>query len=898
MATSSSSGGGVGLPAGTRIGKYEVREKIGAGGQSVVYKCYDELLDRYVAAKQISAHLAEDGRFLRHFRREAKILARLGGEQPGIVTIHELIEDERGLFIIMEFVEGATLESILASGQAPVAPRTAVQLLWRLAAAMNAVHAAGIIHRDLKPSNVIVAEGLRPTITDFGVAASISGQTSMILGTTKYMAPELFGGGSVDGRTDMYSLGFIIYELLLGREKFEEIFADIVRDPRIATVRWMKWHGNQAVQAPALSQVNPAIPTALSALVARMIAKDPDDRYENMESLGLAIRTELAGVPLADEARVAEPGAAVALPEEPQDDELAPLEPIFDEEELEKTPTAPLPKSTLSKRTKLILLGAIALTTVAFIVGLAIRSHLRAQRASQSAQGVYAAAIQAYEARDYETALEKFKEVRRRFGDTREAAKASVLGPMSRAYLAIQGEEWEEAARAEDEAQDGVENVQRAYTDQEMVAWTRQWDQKVKDLTIYRINHRDHRETFRRAKQYAAQGRYDDAIREMGTSRASLTEEQEKEVEDFLTEMRRKSVTAKYEGLRADADEAIKRGDESRALSLLEAMRALADGEAARVALSPQQRETWRQEIRSRRAGISQAAKVRRVQKTIEQARRDKDKQAELDALGQLYELKPDQRTADRILELRLEILYEQGVSYRQAGEIRKATDAFVQCLRLKEDYEPAQRELEELNREAGLRALLEQADRALDEQRWATALELYRQAYEQQADAQVARKIKVCQARMLLAEAQKLAGQGDYEQAKRKYAEAGLKDPSLMDTEVTPAIEAIERIQDRQALIGEGKALLAKKKGAKARQKFEYAKNLSETKDEEDEADKLIIQADYGKFIDLGKKAMASGDWIRAKAWFEAARGKMATKEAAELLAEAEAKIWEEENK
>jgi serine/threonine-protein kinase len=212
-----------------------------------------------------------------------------------------------------------------------------VQLLWRLAGGMAAVHGAGIIHRDLKPGNVIVSEGYRPKITDFGVAASLSGQTSMLMGTTKYMAPELFGRGDVDARSDMYSLGFIFYELFLGRQVFNEIFDEVVRDPRISAVRWMKWHGNESVQAPPLHQVNPAIPKELSDIIARMTAKNRDDRYPDMEALGQAIKTDLAGVPLADEAEVAErtlPQAAILEPPPIEEIEIAP-EPLPDE-----TPTA------------------------------------------------------------------------------------------------------------------------------------------------------------------------------------------------------------------------------------------------------------------------------------------------------------------------------------------------------------------------------------------------------------------------------------------------------------------------------------------------------------------------------------------------------------------------------
>ncbi len=104
---------GVGYPPGTRIGKYEIAERLGMGGQAIVYKAHDPLLDRYVAIKQISSHLAENPEFIEHFRKEAQILAKLATSQPALVTIHELIQEERGLFIVMEFVSGSTLETML-----------------------------------------------------------------------------------------------------------------------------------------------------------------------------------------------------------------------------------------------------------------------------------------------------------------------------------------------------------------------------------------------------------------------------------------------------------------------------------------------------------------------------------------------------------------------------------------------------------------------------------------------------------------------------------------------------------------------------------------------------------------------------------------------------------------
>jgi len=175
---------GIGYQPGEEIGRYEVIARIAIGGQSIIYKCHDPALDRLVAIKQISTHLAEDKVFLDRFRGEAQILARLGAEQPEVVTIHDLLENRQGLFIVMEFVEGISLEKTLSGNPGPVELKATLQILWRLCSALHTVHIAGVAHRDIKNSNTIIADGLRPMITDFGVAATSSGADMSTVGRT------------------------------------------------------------------------------------------------------------------------------------------------------------------------------------------------------------------------------------------------------------------------------------------------------------------------------------------------------------------------------------------------------------------------------------------------------------------------------------------------------------------------------------------------------------------------------------------------------------------------------------------------------------------------------------------------------------------------------------------
>ncbi|MFP4105896.1 MAG: serine/threonine-protein kinase, partial [Phycisphaerae bacterium] len=461
MANQDSTNSGVGLPAGTKIGKYEVVERLAMGGQAVIYRCHDPFLDREVAIKQISTHLAEDEKFLERFRKEAQILARLGSEQPAIVTIHEMIEDEKGLFIVMEFVKGPTLEQVLQDTDGPTQTKAVLQLLWRLAAALYDVHAAGVVHRDLKPSNIIVAEGLHPKIADFGVAASSTGQESMVLGTTKYMAPELYGDGPVDGRADMYSLGFIMYELLIGRPKFEEVFADVIRDRHSEALRWMKWHGNKDLKAPAPQELNPSVPRELSHIVMKMIAKDPHERYENMEALGRAIKLGFSskskgaaaagrqrrrgGVKTAS-ASPAASGAGMELDDsgilpadEPTPELSARRQRRPDQEpELEEPATAPVPKSSLSRKTKLILAAVVVLGIVGIGIVVGVRRSQEEMTYRQRLEQAFSKAMDNYQETNYEAAAKGFQEVVHKFPDTTEANKASVLVHLARGYMAVE----------------------------------------------------------------------------------------------------------------------------------------------------------------------------------------------------------------------------------------------------------------------------------------------------------------------------------------------------------------------------------------------------------------------------------------------------------------------------
>ena len=275
---------------GDKISRYEVVSVLGVGGQAIVYKCHDPGLDRFVAVKQVAANLAHNKAYLDQLRKTVLTIAKLGQKDAAIIDIYELIEDETGFYYAMEFVEGHTLEFLLQEAQGPIEVKATLMILFRMASALYEIHQAGIIHRDIKPNNIILTAGLHPKIIDFGVASLPDSDFSMPLVTTKYLAPELYEGGSPTGAADIYSLGFMAYEMLAGREKFNEIFEDILKDKSTATLRWMKWHGNQSVSAPPLNTINPQVPLTLSNIIMRMIEKDLTKRITDTEELGLLIK--------------------------------------------------------------------------------------------------------------------------------------------------------------------------------------------------------------------------------------------------------------------------------------------------------------------------------------------------------------------------------------------------------------------------------------------------------------------------------------------------------------------------------------------------------------------------------------------------------------------------------
>jgi len=293
-------------------GRYELSELLGRGGMAEVRRAVDQRLGRSVAVKQLRADLATDPTFQARFRREAQSAAGLN--HPTIVAVYDTGEELDPLtgvaipYIVMELVEGPTLRDILKDGR-KILPERALELTQGVLDALSYSHKAGIVHRDIKPANVMLTASGSVKVMDFGIARAVADtsatmtQTAAVIGTAQYLSPEQARGETVDARSDLYSAGCLLYELLVGRPPF-------VGDSPVSVAYQ---HVREAPTPP--SQLDPELGPEIDAVVLKALAKDPAERYQSARDMKTDITRLLAGQQTAAQqatALVPVAGAAVA----------------------------------------------------------------------------------------------------------------------------------------------------------------------------------------------------------------------------------------------------------------------------------------------------------------------------------------------------------------------------------------------------------------------------------------------------------------------------------------------------------------------------------------------------------------------------------------------------------
>jgi eukaryotic-like serine/threonine-protein kinase len=263
------------------VGRYELEELVGEGGMSSVYRAHDTVLERRVAIKVLHEHFSRDPEYVERFRREARAIARLA--HPNVVTVIDRGEWEGRQFIVFEHVAGENLKAVI-SREGPLPVDRALELACQIARALAFAHELGIVHRDVKPHNVLLDGSGTAKVTDFGIARALDSDdaltaTGTVLGTGQYLSPEQANGERGDERSDQYSLGVVTFELLTGTAPYSgdnlmAVAMRHVRDP-----------------VPSVRTLRPDLPERVDAVIARAMAKRPEDRFDSMGELAVALES-------------------------------------------------------------------------------------------------------------------------------------------------------------------------------------------------------------------------------------------------------------------------------------------------------------------------------------------------------------------------------------------------------------------------------------------------------------------------------------------------------------------------------------------------------------------------------------------------------------------------------
>ncbi len=264
---------------GQMLGQYQIVEQIGLGGMATVYKAYQASMDRYVAIKVLPQQLADDPTFFGRFEQEARTIARL--ENKHILPVYDYGQHGGYTYLVMRYVGSGTLKDLI--DRAALSLPDAVEYFTQIAEALQYAHEHGVIHRDVKPSNVLLGDGKQGYLTDFGIAKLAAGSsnftsTGAVIGTPAYMSPEQCSGLPADQRSDIYSLGIVLYEMLTGRVPYQA-------ETPVAVVMM---HVTEPLPLPR--SINPTIPEPVERNILRALAKDPDHRFQSAKEFADTLR--------------------------------------------------------------------------------------------------------------------------------------------------------------------------------------------------------------------------------------------------------------------------------------------------------------------------------------------------------------------------------------------------------------------------------------------------------------------------------------------------------------------------------------------------------------------------------------------------------------------------------
>lgn len=849
------------LNPGDKVGYFDVGNPLAAGGMSLVWKGFDKLLNRHVAIKQIASTSGggapADETMRERFRKEAELQKRVSSSHKNLVQIIDFIEDPRGLFIVMEYVDGSSLDTVLAKLEGPMDPKQALGIIHQIAVSLVAVHGAGILHRDLKPSNILLPREGGVKICDFGLAAVADEQDALTLGTARYMAPELFTGQPSDARADLYSLGMIAYEMLAGRPVFEETFKTVMRDQRNQALRWMKWHTNMRLLAPPLDKLNSHVPPELSELIARLMAKDVSQRIptasaliEVMKRLFTGQRPQPTGpAPQAEAKRSAASGSLSGGAE----------------------PTAPLPKKS---RLPLILAAVLGVQLLLLGAWFGYRSYHQSRIAADAhriGMEQFKQGENLYKAEKYADAEQIFRGLADQWpGDAQLGAPSRSRALVCEAKLLLaKGDEFNKAFQFGQAAE----------------TFTRARDVLDKAESTGGINLNDVKklreeaqssESFSSPAQSVldliAAGDFNSARMKVRLLKETQTRRSDTE-DKLLTEL---AARIEDQADRAQVD-----------LVLAQAKQLEADGQLDKAlqVLTDAQAHFNTSELRDRVRTLNLEIDY---QKTMTAARAAEDAGDLAKAIG-LYRkasnARPSRELADAMTSMRSRLAFAEGRDLERQGRLKDAEKKYVESDSILPN-DAAKTALKDLGRTVDRQSYVQTADAAMAAGDYATAINLYQNAMKLGPDTATQGKLNQAVIRQKTGEAQAAMNRWDLDKAGSLLDESLQLDPT--DAQTNRAKAELNVRMSYRGLMAKGDAARSRSLFGEAGTAYRAARDkLKGTSISTDEITQRINDTEFDSWIAKARASIEARQWTEARAFLKSAQHMRDNQTVRDLLSE-----------
>ncbi|GAB4194308.1 MAG: hypothetical protein Kow00105_08520 [Phycisphaeraceae bacterium] len=821
------------LKPGDKVDPYTIKRQIGSGGSSIVFKATDELLGKHVAIKQFLFHDQEDAQALRDkIMTEARLHQKAAQADPDrLVQVIDVVDSPYGLLLISEYIDGPSLEQILAQNPAPMDLKQALGIIAAVAQALEAIHGKGIVHLDLKPANILMPRAGGLKLSDFGLASDAIDHRQPTAGTFRYMAPELLKNEKVDGRADLYALGMIAYEMLAGRANFDQVFKAILKDQRNQAMRWIKWHTNPRAKATPLTELVPTIPQSVSAMVARLMEKDPAKRYSSAREVLDTIRDHFAGKSPTEQSTSATttPASTPTTPTSGPGD------------------TALLPSQ--GRRWMYLWIALIAVAVAAG--GFGIYSYMQHRQAKQQAveqtRQILDDANQAYQEGRFEEALSKFKQV------SQDPTGRHVFGRHAEAgALLAQGQ----IARAEGRYDEALDAFQRAadmgepYRDQARLLTEDTRQAKAFSETVARIEGYIDNQQFGEARKEL------DAWRDL-----AATDDERQTLRGLGARLEDQLARYRVHQLIDEAQRLARAGQRDEAIELLKT--------------GPQRAEVTEllEKLEADRAAEQAVA-------LAEAALRNHDPEEAIRQYELAVQAKPDdQALRDRLLDIRSDWLVEEGLRMLAEGNTVGADQLLTEALGYRPNNTRAREALARIASSSRRQAFIDAGDQAASRRDYATAEAQYRNALELGADEELQKKLTLVRVQRLLREARTAMEEGRIDQANELVNRARRLLPDSPD--VAAVVQEVVIRGEYLRHLKAGDQARARSAFGEAKRHYLRAKEAMDTPQvrarlDETEFDHLIAQArDY----------LAAGEYASAKAQLQIAAGIRMTDEVRQLL-------------